>query len=383
MARSLAASLSLCLLTAACGSDDHSPSGPADAASGGVSASSGGASGAGGKAAATGGAANGGALATGGATTGGASGTGGGPSSSGGAPSGGAGAGGSADTGGASSAGGSGSTGGASSAGGSANTGGASSERSACKRGVAYGFDPAGGAADLGALAPGVTWFYNWASSPPRTVAADFERLGVEFVPMLWNGNFTVEDAVKKIPASAKYLLGFNEPNFHSQANMTPAQAAARWPDVEAVAARRNLEIVSPAVNFCGGGCNVTNPVDWMDQFFAACQGCKIDYVAIHWYACDGPALTWYLNQFRKYDRPIWLTEFSCADQGVQPVSKQQSYMKAALEILEGDPDVFRYAWFAGRADNVANVDLLGATGALTALGSDYVSLPADAACRR
>jgi hypothetical protein len=59
--------------------------------------------------------------------------------------------------------------------------------------------------------------------------------------------------------------------------------------------------------------------------------------------------------------KPIWLTEFSCGDQGAQPVSKQQSYMKDAL----------------------ANVDLLAGAGALTTLGGDYVSLPEPAACFR
>jgi hypothetical protein len=258
---------------------------------------------------------------------------------------------------------------------------GSAPKTSACKRGVAYGFDPAGATADMTALSSGVSWFYNWSSTPPSGVANDYQKLGVEYVPMLWNGNFDVDKVVQTIPAGAKFLLGFNEPNFTSQANLTPAAAAALWPKVEEIASRRNLSIVSPAVNYCGGGCNVTNPVDWMDQFFAACENCKIDYVAIHWYACSKSALTGYVADFKKYDRPIWLTEFACGDQGTVSEATEASYQKDAVAYLESDPDIFRYAWFSGRSTSIANVDLLGSAGMLTSLGDQYTTLPAEPSC--
>jgi hypothetical protein len=52
--------------------------------------------------------------------------------------------------------------------------------------------------------------------------------------------------------------------------------------------------------------------------------------------------------------------------------------MREAVAILEADPDVFRYAWFSGRTSAIPNVDLLGADGQLTALGQEYVGLPAS-----
>src|SRR4029077_16759924 len=106
------------------------------------------------------------------------------------------------------------------------------------------------------------------------------------------------------------------------------------------------------------------------DQFFAACTGCRVDYVAIHSNMCDKSALSSYVGRFKKNNKPIWLTEFSCGDQGTQPVSKQQSYMKDALAYLEGEPAVFRYAWFSGRTTSIANVNLLGDPGTLTDLGT-------------
>jgi hypothetical protein len=46
-----------------------------------------------------------------------------------------------------------------------------------------------------------------------------------------------------RIQAGSKYLLGFNEPNFKSQANLTPAQAASMWPNLEKIAADKGLEL--------------------------------------------------------------------------------------------------------------------------------------------
>jgi hypothetical protein len=50
--------------------------------------------------------------------------------------------------------------------------------------------------------------------------------------------------------------------------------------------------------------------------------------------------------------------------------------MKEALDYIENEPTIFRYAWFSGRTTAIANVDLLAGAGALTTLGGDYVSFP-------
>src|SRR5262249_45204520 len=149
-------------------------------------------------------------------------------------------------------------------------------------RGVAYGYNSV---ADLTALSAGISWWYNWAAQPDNTmVASAHAGLGVEYVPMAW-GEDSIASLATKVPADARALLGFNEPNFGSQANLTPEQAAALWPQLEDFARQHDLALVSPAVNYCGGSCNVANPFDWLDQFFAACQGCKVDYIAMHRYS--------------------------------------------------------------------------------------------------
>ncbi|HET6344070.1 MAG TPA: glycosyl hydrolase, partial [Myxococcota bacterium] len=182
-----------------------------------------------------------------------------------------------------------------------------------CKRGIAFGQHSV---ADMRALSGAVSWWYNWSPKPDNAaVTAAYRALKMQFVPMVWNGSFTPGGVQAAMPADVAVLLTFNEPNFHVQANLTPERAAALWPKIEQIARSRGMKIASPALNFCGGGCNETDPFVWFDKFFAACRGCQVDYLAVHWYACTKEALTWYLNKMEtRYKRPLWLTEFSCLD---------------------------------------------------------------------
>ncbi|SEU19994.1 glycosyl hydrolase [Stigmatella erecta] len=248
------------------------------------------------------------------------------------------------------------------------------------KRGIAYGYHSA---ADMTALSTGISWWYNWAPQPESTAAGVAPTVGVTFSPMVWGGTPNVDTLAAQIPAGAQYLLGFNEPNFKSQANKTPKQAAALWPVLEEVARRKNLKLVAPAVNYCGDcvsedGVTFTDPVVYLDAFFKACTNCKVDYIAVHWYACDVSALSWYIGLFKKYNKPIWLTEFACGDRPHNEITLavQKKYMTDAVNYLENEPAVFRYSWFSGRNAEIPNINLLGNSGQLTELGQLYVSLP-------
>jgi hypothetical protein len=227
----------------------------------------------------------------------------------------------------------------------------------------------------------GVRWWYNWAKTPDGGVASSYQGLGVEYVPMIWGSNF-ISGAASQIPKGSKYLLTFNEPNFGSQSNLTPEQAAALWPQIEQIANSFNppLKIVSPSPNYCGGSCNETNPFTWFDKFFAACPNCRVDYIAVHWYACTLSALKSHITNAKKYGKPIWLTEFSCLD-SPGDAAGEKTYMDQAVPYLESEPAVFRYAWFTGRDGAAGREALLGSgSGTLTPLGQDYVSLAP--ACR-
>ena len=250
-----------------------------------------------------------------------------------------------------------------------------------CKRGEAY---QSNSLADLQVLSKGISWWYNWATAPEKS-AGDYAMAGVEFVPMIWGVKGGPPDPAtieKQIPKSAKYLLGFNEPNFGSQANITATDAAALWPRIMQIAKDMNLKIGSPAPNYCAGDCNDTDPIHYLDTFFAACTGCQVDFIAAHWYACTGDALTSYLAKLKKYGKPIWLTEFSCMDDGDHSAAGEQTYMKTALQILENDPTIFRYSWFTGRwTDPSVDISLLGGDGQLTDLGNLYGTSAATNVC--
>jgi hypothetical protein len=248
-----------------------------------------------------------------------------------------------------------------------------------CKRGIAANAAPGAGFSPSPSQ-PGLSWWYNWG------VQGSGQGAGIEFVPMIW-GSGSLHSA---LPASSRYLLGFNEPNFKSQSNLTAAQAAADWPSIETAAKTTGARIVSPAVNFCGSSSNssqcsdpaVTDPYTYLKDFFAACSGCQVDYIAVHWYNCDLPSLRAYiegnvdagggLQGFLQFGRPIWLTEFSCDSS--HSVADQKAYMQNAVPYLENNPNVLRYAWFS--ASPIPNAELAKADGSLTDLGKTYVSLP-------
>jgi hypothetical protein len=345
----------------------------------------GGAAGTGGTGTTGGSGGNGGATGGSGGTTGGSGGVTGGASGA----AGGGGAAGVAGKGGNAGAAGSGTAGAGGSAGGKGGTDGGTpgvdagkggtdggTDMASRKRGIAYGYHSD---ADLAALSAGIGWWYNWAPKPDGTLMTGYPRLGVEFVPMVWGGTFDVANLEKQVPPGTKYLLTFNEPNFGAQANLTPAQAAALWPKIEMFAKARGMKIVSPAVNYCGSPCNETDPFVWLQKFFAACTGCQVDYVAMHWYACTKAALTTTLAKYeQQFGKPLWVTEFSCLDEPNRVNDAGElAYMKEAVAVLEADPMVFRYAWFSGRFANTPVVNLLApASGQLTPLGQQYVTLP-------
>lgn len=242
------------------------------------------------------------------------------------------------------------------------------------KRGICGDASPQ----DLATASPFISWYYDWGVAPPAV--SQNQLSGIEWVPMCWGAvtSDKVATIEGQIPAGSKYLLGFNEPNFKSQSNLTPAQAAALWPNIEKIATDKGLKIVSPAVNWCGDCVDgVTyDPTDWLDKFFAACPGCKVDYIAIHNYSPGSAALSGYIDKFRKYNKPLWITEFAPWDPPKPDYDGVVQYMKEAIPILENDPIVFRYSWFATRVNSNHDIDLFDTNGKLSPLGKLYCSMP-------
>jgi hypothetical protein len=116
------------------------------------------------------------------------------------------------------------------------------------KKGIAFGYHTA---ADMAAISKGMSWWYNWAVVPEDGVKDVFGSYNMDFVPMAWNGLFDEASlrAFYESHPDAEYLMGFNEPNFVKQANLTPGEAAALWPKLEAIAKDFNLNWITISDN--------------------------------------------------------------------------------------------------------------------------------------
>lgn len=216
------------------------------------------------------------------------------------------------------------------------------------KRGVAFSFT---NLMDLPLLTDAISWDYNWGNTPTNDAADWFDANNVEFCPMCWNGNYSKDKIRAYVAAhpSTKYLLAFNEPNLTDQANMVPSKAAELWPDVVALAKELNLKLVSPAMNY-GTLAGYSDPIKWLDEFFKQ-PGVSIDdidAISIHCYMGSASALISYVERFKKYEKPIWMTEF-CAWENLSSVDGQMTYMCQVLNYFEQEPSVERYAWFIPR----------------------------------
>lgn len=201
-------------------------------------------------------------------------------------------------------------------------------------------------------LMPGISWYYTWGNTPRSWYINNYDNYKeIDFVPMCWNDNFNEEgirDYVKSHP-NVKYLLGYNEPNFTAQANMTPSVAASKWPRVQALAKELNLKLVAPALNYSPNA-PYQDPTKWMDEFVALVGNDAFDYVAIHNYGGLGVMKDLGGRFHERYGKDVWVTEFcywpgGAGDVYVSPEMQIASMMES-VEWLEKTDFIHRYAWF-------------------------------------
>lgn len=224
----------------------------------------------------------------------------------------------------------------------------------------------------------GAAWAYDWsATAPPR-------RAGPPWVPMVW-GSGSVTPAVltslevARRAGRVRDLLGFNEPDSSSQANMTPAQAAALWPRLE----QTGLRLGSPAPAVPGDG--------WLARFMALARArhLRVDFIALHYYQdfTNPSAVSGLRRQLeaihREYGKPLWITEIGALDlrRWHEPMARPPTralavaYMQRVFAMLDALPFVARYAWFTDDCwnDTACRLSsLFTATGRLTPAGSAF-----------
>eukprot|EP00931_Biecheleriopsis_adriatica_P001304 TRINITY_DN10161_c0_g1_i1.p1 TRINITY_DN10161_c0_g1~~TRINITY_DN10161_c0_g1_i1.p1 ORF type:complete len:1243 (-),score=235.43 TRINITY_DN10161_c0_g1_i1:53-3733(-) len=254
------------------------------------------------------------------------------------------------------------------------------------KRGIAIANDKLSVSA-LASLQQAISWGYIWHFNPSTVWGggpslSQWDAFGIHFVPMIWGEKQMRPAQTEGLPAGRKALMGFNEPNFPDQANLSPTQAASMWPQVEKLAKDAGIEyLVSPAVNFAA-----IDPIDWLQEFLDACNGCKVDAIAFHSYTCYGRWLKDHMQKYKKFRKPLWLTEFACSERGSlerRDAAGQAAFMKEAIPMLEQDPDIEMYAWFSYFEDEWGwsltdgkngDAGLVTAKGDLSELGQLYSS---------
>lgn len=195
-----------------------------------------------------------------------------------------------------------------------------------------------------GDLASGlnVGWYYNWNIDQNSSLDLEYVPIrGQRYWPSLaqdWKAR------------GANTLLGYNEPDSTSQANIAVGDALWSWPDL----LNTGLRVGSPAPT--DGG------VAWLESFVTQADAGdqRVDYVAVHYYrsyssASNPDGATTQLYNFLKdvYDRtkrPIWLTEFNNGanwTSGPDPTAAQQAATVAKMmDMLESTPFVERYALY-------------------------------------
>jgi len=260
------------------------------------------------------------------------------------------------------------------------------------------------------------SWSYNWQALPPSECGAT--GVSAEFVPMVIGAKCAsigesncaeaIEQEVSRLDnaetraswkaANVRFLLGYNEPDAgngkHNHPHETsPADAAAAWPSVQALAASMSppLTLVSPSVasghESGGRDCwDENGRSTWMDDFLSNCThnvtDCDpslIKYIGMHDYHGSVEGLRHKVDgAAKRYGRKIWITEIAITNWGnPTPRKDQDAYLKELLQYLDSSENVFRYSWYAVRNcpnDQNGGSNLLDCEGsaALTSTGEIY-----------
>lgn len=234
------------------------------------------------------------------------------------------------------------------------------------KRGAAYN-----DVTTVSALTSGgtVSWAYNWAGSLSGSLPSN-----IEFVPMLWGPKMfggwvtAIETALS---SGSTYILGFNEPDMASQANMSPTDAASYyqtyitpWSD--------KAKLISPAVT---SSTETGVGLDWFDSFIGSCSSCGISGLAVHWYGDTADDFKTFVTKAvamaSKHSlSEVWITEFALnADvNGATDTATTAAFLDEVLPWLDAQTGVARYSYFMC----AENYLLSGST--LNQAGQAYVS---------
>jgi hypothetical protein len=236
-----------------------------------------------------------------------------------------------------------------------------------------------------------VSWYFNWKVLPdPSCNGTNNEK----FVPRISKASdmSKLSQAIANAQASG-WLIGFSEPNLPWQGNMTPAQGATLWKQIEDAAIPAGIKLVSPSPNQYNPGQADPYGYQWLwamvDAYKAQNGGQQPHFDAIGWniYKRNPAAIETYLTARRSeavargYNVPIWVLEFGgeCWN-SANGNTGNQSIMTTTTAWFEATPWIGRYAWFTNRLTGSESFEpgwqscslVNPSTGFLTSLGQIY-----------
>ncbi|KAF2847357.1 glycoside hydrolase family 128 protein [Plenodomus tracheiphilus IPT5] len=192
-----------------------------------------------------------------------------------------------------------------------------------------------------------ISWLFNWELWVPPGLPPSMEWVPTirtaaqipDLVPFL-------TDITSNQNIKISHLLGFNEPEIPSQANLSVDEAVRLWRQhVLPAKSRFGVRLGSP-----GMSSDMSLSTPWLDAFFAQLgEDHGVDFLVLHWYGTSFAAMRRFLQDMQeRYRLPVWLNEFACTDMGGAGVGEEgvRGFMREAVRWLEGCAWVERYAWF-------------------------------------
>lgn len=205
-------------------------------------------------------------------------------------------------------------------------------------------------------------------------------------VPMVFDGHdLPAPEVLARCAATAPVLLVFNEPEYQSQGDTTPAEAAR---------ALRYLEEHWPGELWCCG--NLVSSHGWLDQMLTAYKAeygemPRLAGVHLHVYVAGGftdiqdpedrrwlarsqANLKTYLDVMRKWGVPARVVVSECCLLGKYPEGVYLKVQDAYMRWLRSEPAVESVAWFSARYGGFPDANMLEFNGELTAVGEAWLA---------
>lgn len=216
-------------------------------------------------------------------------------------------------------------------------------------------------------------WSYSWGLGNCLDIPMVFSDMQM---PPRW--------ALERCAAVSDVLLVFNEPEYASQANMTPAAAAKTLHD---------LEQHWPGELWCCG--NLVASHGWFERMMIAYKAAyrttpRLAGVHVHVYVAGGlPGIEhpddgrWlaqsqanfraYLEVMRRWNIPPRVVVSECCLLGKYPEGVYLKVQEAYMRWMRSERAVESIAWFSARYAGFPDANLLERGGGLTAVGHNWL----------